>query len=98
LFTASVSEIKSEGSLVGPTLDCLLAFQFRDAKFGDRFFYETSEFPNNFTPEQLATIKNIKLSKVLCSSMKDTPLIQPFAFLASTLEKYDPYIYSYTNN
>lgn len=50
LFPAVLSEFKQEGALVGPTLSCLLGLQFRDTKYGDRFWYETSEAPAAFTP------------------------------------------------
>ena len=47
---AGVSENKEDGSIVGPTFSCLLGLQFQQLKFGDRFWYETSDFPANFTP------------------------------------------------
>jgi peroxidase len=50
LFTASVAEIKEPNAMIGPTLKCLLGAQFRDLKFGDRFWYETTEQPIGFTP------------------------------------------------
>lgn len=50
LFSASVAEFKHPNALVGPTLACLLGIQFRDLKLGDRFWYETQEFPANFIP------------------------------------------------
>jgi hypothetical protein len=50
LFSASVAEFKHPNALVGPTLACLLGIQFRDLKLGDRFWYETQDFPANFTP------------------------------------------------
>jgi peroxidase len=86
LFSAAVSELKQDGAIVGPTLSCLLGNQFRDIKFGDRFFYETSEQPGAFTPQQLNEIKKVTLSKILCRNMKDTPGIQPFALLSSAIK------------
>ena len=50
LFSAVVSEFKQDGAIVGPTLSCLLGIQFRDMKFGDRFWYETNALPGRFTP------------------------------------------------
>ena len=50
LFVGMLSEFKDEGSMVGPTLNCLIGIQFRDLKYGDRFWYETSQWPGNFLP------------------------------------------------
>ena len=50
LFSALVSEFRLKDSMVGPTLACLLATQFRDMKHGDRFWYETNAVPVRFTP------------------------------------------------
>jgi peroxidase len=47
---AGVSEFKEENSQLGPTFSCILGLQFQHLKFGDRFWYETSDFPANFTP------------------------------------------------
>jgi len=81
LFVAGVSEFKEENSQLGPTLSCILGLQFQHLKFGDRFWYETSDFPANFTPGQLAEIRRITLSQFLCRTMIDNPQIQPRALL-----------------
>ena len=49
VFVGLVSETHVAGSLVGPTLACLLGSQFEDIKFGDRFFYETRAQEEGFT-------------------------------------------------
>ena len=49
VFVGLVSETHVAGSLVGPTLACLLGSQFEDIKFGDRFFYETRTQEEGFT-------------------------------------------------
>ena len=43
LFTGLMSEQKLERSLVGPTLACLLALQFKNLRKCDRFWYETDD-------------------------------------------------------
>ena len=43
LFTGLMSEERLEGALVGPTLGCLLALQFKNLRECDRFWYETAD-------------------------------------------------------
>ena len=50
LFTAMVSENKASDALVGQTVQCILGKQFRDLKFGDRFWYETNQDGIGFSP------------------------------------------------
>jgi hypothetical protein len=87
LFTAMVAENKQNGELVGPTIKCVVGAQFRDLKFGDRFWYETNQAPMAFTPDQLGEIRNSTLSKLLCRNMKDTDKLQPFALLSTKFPK-----------
>ncbi|XP_046556440.1 peroxidase-like protein [Haliotis rubra] len=68
LFTGGVSEKPIPGSLVGPVFTCLLGSQFSALKRGDRFWYELSEAVTRFTPAQLAEIRKVTLSRVLCDN------------------------------
>ncbi|RMZ96965.1 chorion peroxidase isoform X1 [Brachionus plicatilis] len=86
LFSAMVAEFKPEGALVGPTLNCLLGLQFSELKFGDRFWYETSESPAAFTPAQLIELRKLSLSKLLCRNLADTPKMPPRAMLSMKLD------------
>jgi hypothetical protein len=49
LWTGGLSERPLHGSMVGETFGCLLAQQFRDLRFGDRFWYENGGWPSAFT-------------------------------------------------
>lgn len=53
LFAGGMSETPLPGSILGPTFQCLIAYQFSLYKHGDRFWYERT-FPENplaaFTP------------------------------------------------
>ena len=43
LFTGCVTETDLKESMVGPTASCLIGMQFERIKYGDRFWFETSE-------------------------------------------------------
>jgi hypothetical protein len=48
LYTGLLSERPLDGSILGPTITCLLADQFLRTKLGDRYWYETGEKPQAF--------------------------------------------------
>ncbi|XP_025095126.1 peroxidase-like protein 3 [Pomacea canaliculata] len=72
LFPGGLSEKALPGGVVGPTFACIIARQFHVAKFGDRFWYESTDGPGAFTADQLAEIRKMTLSKAMCygSSIK----------------------------
>ena len=49
LFTGGISERPLAGSMVGPTFACILSRQFKNLKFGDRFWYESPDRTVGFT-------------------------------------------------
>jgi hypothetical protein len=62
LYTGALAEQPLEGGFLGPTLTCLLTDQFIRLKRGDRFWYETPEVPQAFTPgETLCTTSLLTL-------------------------------------
>ncbi|CAG2224718.1 PXDN [Mytilus edulis] len=69
LFAGGLTETKSPGALVGPTFRCLIGYQFKLFKTGDRFFYENNFFPTGFTAAQLKQIKKQTLSALYCRTM-----------------------------
>eukprot|EP00105_Crassostrea_gigas_P025286 XP_011445822.1 PREDICTED: peroxidase-like protein [Crassostrea gigas] len=74
LFAGGMSETPVRGGILGPTFSCLLAYQFSLYKHGDRFWYENNDHENPltaFTGPQLAQLKQITHSKILCSVLKD---------------------------
>ncbi|KAK3092471.1 hypothetical protein FSP39_003219 [Pinctada imbricata] len=72
LYVGAMTERHMEGASVGPTFDRLIADQFRTLKEGDRFWFEN----NQFSREQIRSIKEVKLAKILCQNM-EVENIQP---------------------
>lgn len=73
LYTGALSEIPINGSILGPTITCLLLDQFVRIKFGDRFWYENK---NVFTPEQLNEIKKTTLANIICDNSDNVVYLQ----------------------
>ncbi|CAH1153426.1 unnamed protein product [Phaedon cochleariae] len=76
LYTGALSEIPLEGSILGPTITCLILDQFYRIKHGDRFWYENPQKPQSFTPEQLSEIKKTTLGNVICDTSDGLHLVQ----------------------
>lgn len=76
LWSAGITERPLPGSMVGPTLACLIGKQFHNFRHGDRFWYENGGWPSSFTLEQLAEIRRVKLSRVLCDNSDDLETVQ----------------------
>lgn len=89
LISAGLAEFKEQGALVGPTFARMIALMYHEWKFGDRFWYETSNEPAKFTPSQLIELSKVTLAKVLCNNMDDTPLMQPNVFLTTKVQGND---------
>ena len=68
LWVGSLLEEKVEGGRVGPTTQCLLVEQFRRLRDGDRFWFEN---PSVFTSAQLAQVKQVTLSRIICDNADD---------------------------
>jgi peroxidase len=68
LYVGGNFEVPIHGTPLGPTMHCLVRDQFERLKRGDRFFYTN---PGQFTPEQLAAIGKVTLSRVMCDSADD---------------------------
>ena len=66
LFVGGMAEKHYGGGLLGETFQCLIGQQFKDLKYGDRFFYETKSQIEGFNEEQLSEIKSQFLSSVMC--------------------------------
>nr|ASK06160.1 haem peroxidase [Nilaparvata lugens] len=77
LYTGALSEYPLEGGMLGATLTCLIGDQFKRLKVGDRYWYETSQMPQGFTPEQLVEIRKTSLAQLICDNADNVTVIQP---------------------
>ncbi|OQR68018.1 hypothetical protein BIW11_13171, partial [Tropilaelaps mercedesae] len=77
LFVAALAETPVEGGLVGPTLACIYAHQFRHLRISDRFWYENPGQPSSFTKNQLQEIRHTSLARVICDNVFRGGVIQP---------------------
>ncbi|XP_071521128.1 salivary peroxidase/catechol oxidase-like [Panulirus ornatus] len=69
LFVGALAENPVLGGLVGPTLACIISYQFLNLKRGDRFWYENADA--GFSVDQLHSIRRSSLARVVCESMDD---------------------------
>ncbi|XP_066248705.1 peroxidase [Euwallacea similis] len=74
LYTGALSEKPLNGSLLGPTLTCIILDQFIRLKFGDRYWYEN---PDVFSPNQLQEIRKTSLALIICDNADILDAIQP---------------------
>ena len=56
LYAGGISETSVENGTVGPTFACIIAYQFRDLKKGDRFWHENVPPVGSFTKGSLLRI------------------------------------------
>ncbi|XP_077495238.1 salivary peroxidase/catechol oxidase-like [Amblyomma americanum] len=79
-FSAGLNEPPVTGAAMGATFVCLVADMFGRLKRGDRFYYEHGEQAGSFTPEQLQTIKEITLAKIICENTEVKTKLQRNVF------------------
>ncbi|XP_026807325.1 peroxidase-like [Rhopalosiphum maidis] len=68
LMVGILLEKHSDGAIVGPTSQCLIADGFYRYKAGDRFFYDVQGQPGSFTKNQLKAIQKITFGHVICAT------------------------------
>ncbi|XP_050497298.1 chorion peroxidase [Diabrotica virgifera virgifera] len=76
LYTGALSEKPLKGSILGPTITCLLLDQFFRLKHGDRFWYEVPKKPQAFTSEQLDEIRKTTLATIICDNADNLKTVQ----------------------
>ncbi len=74
LYPAGLAETPLPGAVVGRTFACLLAKQFHNIRFGDRFFFThwgpPPAPPHPFDRDQMENIRRRGLADVLCDNTK----------------------------
>ena len=84
LFVGGILEIPLYGSILGPTFSCIFQAQFKNLRFGDRFWYERDDHQTGFTYEQLTEIRKSNIARVICDNANDVVNIQKRAFEPAT--------------
>uniref|UniRef100_A0A0K0EXF0 Peroxidasin-like protein (inferred by orthology to a human protein) n=1 Tax=Strongyloides venezuelensis TaxID=75913 RepID=A0A0K0EXF0_STRVS len=80
LIIGSLDEKPLNGSLIGPTLSCILGKQFKMLKYGDRFWFENYFTDTSFSVEKLNETRKISIAEMICKG-SDIKFIQPNKFL-----------------
>ena len=74
--TGGLAETPLHGGLVGPTFACIIGIQFRNLRKCDRFWYEGGNPLTRFTESQLAEIRKVTLSKLMCENCDQISSVQ----------------------
>ncbi|CAG4945692.1 unnamed protein product [Colias eurytheme] len=84
LLVGIMSENNIEGTLVGPTLFCIMVKQIQLFRFSDRFWFERGDNYHSFTFSQLREIRRTNMARFACDNVEAIKFIQPHALLATT--------------
>ncbi|XP_053622932.1 peroxidase-like [Plodia interpunctella] len=81
LMAAIYAERPMKGAVVGPILACIMTDQLLRWRRADRYWYQGVVHPYAFTADQLRSIQQITLAKLLCISGDSVEAIQPQALI-----------------
>ncbi|OQV20361.1 putative Chorion peroxidase [Hypsibius exemplaris] len=97
LFAGGIAEsIETAGQgVVGPTFGCVIAKQFQQLKFGDRFWFEFGKTmvsgDSQFTGAELAEIRKTSLARLMCDETTITSVTKRVLRLSKdTVQCDDP--------
>ena len=80
---------ESDGGVLGPTAQCILAEQFSRLRRGDRFWHENEPDPAKhtddtaFTPCQLRELRKTSIARLLCTNSGDISQMRRRVFTRS---------------
>lgn len=80
LIVGGLAEVPTGGSIMGPTLSCIIADQFLRSKQGDRYFYNNVKQPVPFTKAQISEIEKVTLARIFCDNGDDIESMQANVF------------------
>ncbi|XP_065315418.1 lactoperoxidase-like [Gordionus sp. m RMFG-2023] len=96
IFVGGISEIilresnrKESDGILGPTFSCMIGSQFKNFRFGDRYWYENDNsrlIRHAFTPSQLQEIRKVRLSRVICDNSDSIVSITRNVFIQPSFE------------
>ncbi|XGW08547.1 hypothetical protein V3C99_011124 [Haemonchus contortus] len=81
LLVLALAEKSIYGSLVGPTLGCILLLQYQHVIHGDSFWYSNNFANTAFTLPQLRAIRSTTFAKIICRFLGISAYVQPKPFL-----------------
>nr|CAD7258224.1 unnamed protein product [Timema shepardi] len=90
MYTGMLSEFPVEGGVLGPTVSCLITDQFLRLKFGDRFWYETPQQPQAFTPGKYS--KHVNNDRLELDEIRKTTLAGLICDTSDSVEQLQPYV------
>lgn len=68
LFVGGILERHLPGGSLGPTFACILGEQFKNLRFGDRFWYERQDPTIGFSEHQLTELRKVSLARIFCDN------------------------------
>ncbi|KAJ8718862.1 hypothetical protein PYW07_016418 [Mythimna separata] len=80
MFVGGAMQCDVHGSILGHTLQCIVAERFYRTRLGDRYFYDNGEMPHSFTNDQLKEIKKASMARLICDNTDGVHYVQRKAF------------------
>ena len=88
-FTGMLEPRPSDGGVLGPTFQCIVAEQFRRLRVGDRFWHENARNPSLHTDQtayngsMLQEIRKTTFAKILCDNADSITAVNKMVFQQS---------------
>lgn len=76
----ALERIVDNTTLSGPTMLCILNWQFKNTRVTDRYWFESGDPEVRFTKPQLAEIRKSSFARLFCDNTKTIRSIQKKAF------------------
>ena len=89
-FTGMLEPRPSDGGVLGPTFQCIVAEQFKRLRVGDRFWHENERNANLNTDQtayndrMLREIRKTTFAKILCDNADSITAVNKMVFQQST--------------